>query len=318
MQKQAELVFGEEKKTLALTGIDLAELCGDIFGRIGEVVKRVLQDSESSMEDINEVVLVGGSSRMPVVAFWLQAFLEKAPCVIGPPDEVVAMGAGLYAGIKERKEEIKDLVLTDICPFTLGTSVVNYMDTSRPIMSPVIERNSVLPNARTGFYTNAFDGQNHISVGVYQGESYYCDENIKLGDIEMDILPCRKGEAGFHICFTYDINGILEVEVTDLQQKKKYQQVFTTGSFRMSGEEMERRVRELQAYKLMPQGGIRTKLLLARGERLFTQFTGEKRRIVSEIMREIQAQAAGKDERQMTESLRKAEALFDELEQMER
>lgn len=92
--------------------------------------------------------------------------------MVASPDEVVAIGVGIYAGIKERKQDIRDLVLTDICPFTLGTNVVNYADDDNPIMSAVIERNSVLPCSRTDWYTNAFDNQTKIVVGIYQGRRF--------------------------------------------------------------------------------------------------------------------------------------------------
>ena len=176
-----------EEKTLTLTNITLAELCQDIFDRMGQVITKALQDSQRTIEEMDEIVLVGGSSKMPVIAFYLQTYLGKKPCIIGSPDEVVAIGAGLYAGIKERREEIRDLVLTDICPFSLGTNVVNYSNSDRPLMSPIIERNSILPSSKIGYYTNAYDNQKHLTIGIYQGEAYYCDENTKLGEIEMDI-----------------------------------------------------------------------------------------------------------------------------------
>ena len=101
--------------------------------------------------------------------------------------EIVAMGAGIYAGIKERKEELHDLVLTDTCPFTLGVSVTNYLDRENSVMSPVIERNSILPTSKRGIYTNAFSYQELVTIKVYQGEAYYCRDNLYLGEISMEV-----------------------------------------------------------------------------------------------------------------------------------
>lgn len=193
-QKEASLIFGSEDRTFTLTNMLLAESCQKIFDRITQVVQNALRDSKRTIQEIDEVVLVGGSAKMPVVMLFLQTFLGRKPCMIGSPDEIVALGAGTYAGIKERKQEIRDLVLTDICPFTLGTNVVNYADADRPIMSPIIERNSILPSSKKGYYTNSYDNQSQITIGIYQGEGYYCDDNIKLGSIEMEILPVRKGK----------------------------------------------------------------------------------------------------------------------------
>ena len=312
---ETELVWEAEDKKLPFNNLMLAGLCQEIFDRISQAIEKVLRDSARKIEDVDEIVLVGGSSRMPVVALYLQTLLKKKPRVIGSPDEVVAMGAGIFAGIKERKEDVKDLVLTDICPFTLGVNVANHADEDNPIMSPVIERNSILPCSKTGFYTNAYHNQRHITIGIYQGEAYYCRENIELGAIEMDILPVLKGETRLQVKFSYDINGILEVEVIDLVKKQVEKKVLTCTSLRLSEEELNRRLEELQAYKLMPSGGIRAKLALARGERLFTQLTGIRRMQAADAMAQLQNAIVGQNDQQIANCLRTVEEIFDRLEE---
>lgn len=314
-ESEAELIYGEDKKNLLLNHILLAELSEEIFSRISKAINNVLKDSERTIEDIDEIVLVGGSSKMPVVTFYLQAFLGKKPCVIGKPDEIVAFGVGIYAGIKARKESIKDLVLTDICPFTLGTNINNYTDEKNPIMSPIIERNSILPNSKTRLYTNSYDNQAEIRFGIYQGEEYYCKENIELGSINLKILPVPKGNACLEVTFTYDINGILEVEVIDHQMKQMKRKIITSDNLRMSEEEIEQRLKELKTYKLMPQGGIRTKLVLARGERLFAQLLGKKRQIVADAMSQFQNILTTQNDQQIINKLKEIETLFDALEE---
>ncbi len=316
-RKEAVLIFGPEGQAFTFTNMLLAESCQNLFDRISQAIKNVLRDSRRTIDEIDEVVLVGGSSRMPVIFLFLQTFLGKSPCMIGSPDEIVAAGVGTYAGIKERKQEIRDLVLTDSCPFTLGTNVANHSDHARPIMSPIIERNSILPSSKIGYYTNAYDGQSHISIGIYQGESYYCEDNIELGKIEMDILPVRKGEAMIEVRFTYDINGILEVEVTDRYQNKTERAVVTSRNFRLSEQELEQRLKELNTYKLASSGGIRTRLVLARGERLFAQLLGDERREIVEVMQRLEKIMNEQNDQKIANSLREAEAVFDRLEGLE-
>ena len=313
-QNQSELFWEAGDKRMILTSFLLAGLCQSIFERISQVLTRVLQDSERTVDDIDEIVLAGGSSKMPVVAFYLQSFLKKSPRAIGPPDEVIAMGAGIYAGIKERKQDIRDLVLTDICPFTLGVNVVNLTETDNPIMSPVIERNSILPCCKTGYYTNVYDNQSHIAVGIFQGEAYYCNDNLKLGTINMEIFPLPAGQAQIQICFSYDINGILEVEISDQQMHRLKKKVLTSENLRLSEEELEQRLNELRSYKLMPPGGIRTTLVLARGERLFSQLLGDRRRQVSLAMEQLRQTLSSQNDQKISNSLRAAEKLFDLLE----
>lgn len=313
---ETELVWESEDKKMPLNNLLLAGLGQSMFDRISQVIETALRDSARSIDEIDEIVLVGGSSKMPVVSLYLQTILKRKPSMIASPDEVVAMGVGMYAGIKERKQDIKDLVLTDICPFTLGVNVVNYANNDNPIMSAVIERNSVLPCSKTGYYTNSYDNQCQIDIGIYQGEAYYCNDNLKLGVIEMEILPVKEGEACLEVTFTYDINGILEVEVTDHQMKRMKRKVLTSEKVRMSEEEINRRLEELQAYKLMPRGGIRAKVVMARGERLFSQFLGARRQEIATVMQQIQKAIAGGNDKQLAECLEWATKVFDRLEEL--
>lgn len=313
---ETELVWESEDKKMPLNNLLLAGLGQSMFDRISQVIETALRDSARSIDEIDEIVLVGGSSKMPVVSLYLQTILKRKPSMIASPDEVVAMGVGMYAGIKERKQDIKDLVLTDICPFTLGVNVVNYANNDNPIMSAVIERNSVLPCSKTGYYTNSYDNQCQIDIGIYQGEAYYCNDNLKLGVIEMEILPVKEGEACLEVTFTYDINGILEVEVTDHQMKRMKRKVLTSEKVRMSEEEINRRLEELQAYKLMPRGGIRAKVVMARGERLFSQFLGARRQEIATVMQQIQKAIAGENDKQLAECLEWATKVFDRLEEL--
>lgn len=315
-QDETELVWEAEGRRMPLNNLLLAGLSQSLFDRISQVIDTALRDSARTMEEIDEIVLVGGSSKMPVTALYLQTFLKRKPSMVASPDEVVAMGAGIYAGIKERKENIRDLVLTDICPFTLGVNVVNYADDDNPIMSAVIERNSVLPCSKTDWYTNACDNQRKIVVGIYQGEAFYCNDNLKLGAIEMEIQPVREGQTRLKVCFTYDINGILEVEVTDctnpgLERTKR--KVLASENLRLSEEEIERRLKELRTYKLMPCGGIRTKMVMARGERLYAQTLGARRQQVSITLQKIQQAVATHNDQLIAKCLKEAEEVFDRL-----
>lgn len=312
---ETELIWEAEDKRIPMTNLLLAGLGQGLLDRISQVVGTALRDSERSIEEIDEIVLVGGSSKMPVIALYLQSIFKRKPSVIASPDEVVAMGAGIYAGIKERKQDIKDLVLTDICPFTLGTNVVNYADSDNPIMSSVIERNSVLPCSKTRYYTNSYDNQRQITIGIYQGEAFYCNDNLELGAIDMDILPVKKGEACLEVCFSYDINGILEVEVKDHQTKQLKRKVLTSENLRLSEEELNRRLEELRTYKLMPCGGIRTKMVLARGERLYAQLLGARRQQVAMVMQQIQQAVGSGNDQQIAKCLKEADEIFDRLEE---
>lgn len=302
------------EKKITLDNVLLTKLGQDLFDRMAFVVKHVLSDSGRTVEDVDEIILVGGSSKMPSVSFFLQMAFGKVPHAAASPDEIVAIGAGIYAGIKERKEEIRDLVLTDICPFTLGINVINYADQNNSIMSPIIERNSILPTSKKGFYTNAVDYQPKIRIAVYQGEEYFCKDNIYLGELEIDVKRKKKGENSIEVCFTYDIDGILLVEVTDRESKRKEERVLTSGTSRMLEGEIGKRVEELKTYKLAPMGDARTKLVLARGERLFTQMLGERRQLISQVMGKLHEAMGTQNDQKIINCVKEAEKIFDYLE----
>lgn len=316
-QEETELVWEAEDKRMPLNNLLLAGLSQSLFDRMNRVIGTALRDSARSIDEIDEIVLVGGSSKMPVVALYLQTQLKRRPGMVASPDEVVAMGAGIYAGIKERRQEIRDLVLTDICPFTLGVSVVNYADEDKPVMSAVIERNSILPCSKMNWYSNSHDDQEKIEIGIYQGEAFYCEDNLKLGEINMKVRPVKKGRNKLKVCFTYDINGILEVEVTDCtdeEAKQTKKKVLVSENLRLSEAELSRRLEELQAYKLLPCGGTRTAMVLARGERLFSQTLGAKRKEVVAMMEKIQQALASRNDQVVVNCLKEAEEVFDRLE----
>lgn len=289
-KKAALLQMDIENETMAviLNNEIIIECCADLFERMAGAVKHALRDSGYSMEDIDNVVLAGGSGKMPVVSYFLQNLLGKNPVMIGSPDEIIARGAGIYAGIKARNAEIKDMLLTDICPFTLGVGVQNFNNPKNHSMSPVIERNSVLPVSRTKLYTNAGDGQSEIKIVVYQGESFDCSDNLCLGKIEIDIEKSRLHEASISVTFSYDINGILIVDVEDNKTSNHKQQVFMNEGINLSEEEIKKKREELKKYKISANGNMKDKLLLARGNRLYQELTGINRERVAAAMQQFE------------------------------
>lgn len=136
---------GDFQKKMELTNKKLIQISMSLFHRLLVPVKAVLNDGQKERLEISKVVLVGGSCKMPTVQQYLRHYLPYGQMTVMDPDHMIAAGVGVYAGIKERNEEVKDLLLTDICPFTLGTGLHNEADVSRPIMAPIIDRNSVLP-----------------------------------------------------------------------------------------------------------------------------------------------------------------------------
>ncbi len=307
-----------EDKAIVLNNEVLITCCSTLFDRIETVVKHALRDSGYHAIDIDEIILAGGSSKMPIVSYFLHNLLGKEPVMIGSPDEVIAQGAGIYAGIKARNEEIRDMLLTDICPFTLGVGTHNPSNNGHFNMSPIIERNSVLPISKTRTYTNVHNMQKKVKFNIYQGEAFDCADNLCLGSIIIDIAPMMANEAVVNVTFAYDINGILVVDVEDGFSTNKKQAIFKSEGMNLSQKEIAQKIELLKQYKSDFSGDERDKLLLARAERLYQELTGINRVRIAKAMEDYEYVISVNDKhakhilrQQITAMLDRFEEFFD-------
>lgn len=272
-----QVKMDEFEGTLTLSRKQLIDLAAELFNRMSIPIKRVLADAKIPGEQLEMAVLVGGSCKMPVVRQYLQYLLKDVKLTTARPDHMIALGAGVYAGIKERNSEIKDMLLTDICPFSLGIASYNEGDPENDFMSVMIERNSPLPiSIEHPFYT-IVDNQDKLWVRVFQGESLYTKNNLKLGDIMIHVPPAPKGEGRISIRFTYDINGLLVVDVTEKRTGKKEQLVIMNEENNILQEELDAKLKALEQLKIHPRDMEENQLLLARGEKIFRQSTEQMR-----------------------------------------
>ena len=262
----------------------LVEISAVLFTRLKEVVMHALRDAGITMKEIDRIVLAGGTCKMPVVRQYIAQTFGKEPVFAIEPDEIVAMGAGIYAGMKERCEEIRDIVLTDICPFTLGVGTVDSNNEKDLLMSPVIERNSVLPVSKIGYYVTVYDNETRLRMNVFQGESLRCSQNLELGWLDIEVPPAPRGAEGVRVRFTYDINGILQVDAEN-SRGESVSRVFLNKRVHMSEEELERRMLELEHIKQNPREEEKNQLIFAKAERLYSECLGADRATITALIR---------------------------------
>lgn len=223
---------------------------------------------------------------MPVVQQYLEYLLKRKDIEVREPDHMVAYGCGVYAGIKERNEDVKDMLLTDICPFSLGVGVMNHQNRDKPLMSFVIERNSPLPVSREEMYVTASDYQTEMEFRIYQGESMYVKDNIVLGEILFRVPPLPRGEVQCFIRFTYDINGVLEVEGRVPVTEEKKHIIIVHKELEMTEEEIAGKLKEFEKLKVNPEENEENRYVLEWGQRLFVQCAQEELR--SDIVKRLQ------------------------------
>jgi len=257
--------------------------CQLLLAQLRRPIERSLKDANSRLSEISEVVLVGGATKLGIVRKFVTKLFGRFPNVSLNPDEVVALGAAIQGAMKERNEAIREIVMTDVCPFTLGTDVVvgregGYMEAGH--FFPIIERNTVIPVSRTERLYTANDMQRAIKVEILQGESRFSKNNIKLGEVEVLVPRKKAGEEAVDITYTYDINSILEVVVKVVSTGESKRIVLKKDDVTMTDEEIDARFEELASLKIHPREEEENKLLLFRGERLYEESIGDARRLI--------------------------------------
>ena len=317
-QKSVLMVCAGEDgvRSLTLTNEWLIRRSTELFKRLTAPIRQALRDGGVSPGDVDDLVMVGGSSRMPAVREYVSRTLGLEPAsgawgdAFGP-DTAVALGAGICAGMKNRAPDLRELVLTDVCPFTLGIDVHNRADPRNPLLSPIIERNSVLPTSKVQNYCTVRDGQTVLEVNVYQGEGRYTRDNTLLGSLKVHVPAAPQGQETIDVRFTYDINGILEVDVIPRAGQSAHLLLKNEG---LSPDEVRRRTLELASLKRHPREDAVNRALTARGERLYAATVGDLRQRVGAALDWFQQQLACQEALRIAKAARKVSEFFDQVE----
>ncbi|MBI5495894.1 MAG: molecular chaperone DnaK [Deltaproteobacteria bacterium] len=227
---------GPKHLQITLTRGKLEAMCSDIFKRLFDPTKKCLADAKMKPSEIDEVVLVGGSTRIPKVQDMVKEFFGKEPNRSVNPDEVVALGAAVQGGVLTG--EVKDLLLLDVTPLSLG------IETLGGVMTALIQRNTTIPTKKTEVFSTASDSQTSVEVHVLQGEREMARDNRTLGKFHLDgIPPAPRGVPQIEVTFDIDANGILHVNAKD-RATSRDQHITITASSGLSKEEIEKKVRE--------------------------------------------------------------------------
>jgi molecular chaperone DnaK len=231
---------GPKHLDMVLTRAKFEELTADLVERCVGPFNQALQDAGLKPSDLDDVILVGGATRMPCIQNLVRRLVGKEPRRDINPDEVVAMGAAIQAGVL--KGELKDIVLIDVIPITLG------VETLGGVFTPIIERNTAIPVRRSEIFTTAADGQTTVEIHVLQGERPLAKDNRSLGRFHLTgIPPAPRGVPQIEVTFDVDANGILNVTAKDLATGNQ-QSITITGSTNLTREEIERMIKEAEMH----------------------------------------------------------------------
>jgi molecular chaperone HscC len=310
------LVWQDKTWEMEVTTDSFDTLAEPLLARLREPVLRSLRDSNIRAEDLAAVVLVGGATRMPVVRRAVTRMFGRFPSNAVNPDEAVAIGAAVQAGLKARDAALKEVVLTDVCPYSLGIEVAergpkNSIRTG--LFAPIIERNTLIPASRVHSFSTMADNQRVVEIKVFQGEARMVDQNIFLGELKVPVPPAPAGHVSFDVRFTYDINGLLEVDVLVEKTGQRHELVIADGEVTSSADFDERRA-ALAALKQHPRESDANAQALARAARCYEDYLGDKRQHVAHLIAQFEAVLDGQDPRQIEQARQQFLAALDALE----
>jgi len=265
---------------VTMTRAEAEVLWAPLLDRLRAPTLRALRDAGLGPAAVNDVLLVGGATRMPCVIRLASQIFDRVPDRRLPPDEAVALGAAVQAALKEGHAAVDDVVVTDVAPFTLGIAVAADFGGQqiRGMFAPIIDRGTVIPTSRVKPFSTMSDNQKEILVEVFQGEHASCEKNRRLGQYSLRGLPPGPaGSQSIDVRFSYDLNGLLEVDMTILATGKRETLVVEQTPGRLSAKQIDDARKALERLKFHPREALPNTTAMARADALYIELVGPPR-----------------------------------------
>ena len=298
MQAEVQVNVGNRMAAAAITRQEFQEAAKPLMARLRQPLERALRDAKLHPSQIDSIILVGGATRMPVIRNTIAQLFGRIPKASVNPDEAIARGAAVQAALLARDSNVEEVVLTDVMPFSLGVEVSEQLpdgSVTHGIFSPIIERNMPVPVSRVAGYSTMNDRQTAITLRVLQGESVLASENLELGQLEVRVPPRRAGEVNIDVRFSYDANGLLDVDVSNEDLNIKVNQTFRHNSINLSEEEVQAALERLAALKVHPREQQENIYLLEKGKRLYEEYLGEQRQAIGRAVMQFERTLESQD-----------------------
>ncbi len=279
-QTSVKMTHDGREFQLDLNEAELERICAPLLARLRHPVERALRDANLQLAELDRIVLAGGATRMPIVRKLVARMFGRFPETEINPDEVVALGAAVQAGLKMKHAALDEVVMTDVAPYSMGIDTTRQLadgSLSHGHFDPVIERNSTVPVSRVKRYYPLQDGQQGLDLQVFQGEARLARDNIHLGNLKIPLPGGTRDQSAVDVRFTYDVNGLLQVEATVLQTQQQHVLLIEGNPGLLSESEIASRLAALSALKIHPRDRLEYRTLLARSERMYQQLRGPQR-----------------------------------------
>ena len=287
-----------------------------ILERIEAPIRRALGDANLTRDQIDQVLLIGGATRMPCFRDYVERTFKRTPVAEINPDEAVAIGAAVQAGLIENNAAVDDLVITDVCPFTLGIEVCRQVgdELANLYFLPIIDRNTTIPASRVRRVQTVSYGQKSVDLSIYQGEGRKVTDNLLIGSFQAKGIP--EGPAGqeVDVRFTYDLNGVLEVEATIVATGCKVSHVLTRYAKELGPEQLKAALLQLQHLKVHPRDQLPSQNTLKRAERIYSELPPRLRDQLGEFIVQFEAALLSQDPKIVENVRQELESFLDRVE----
>lgn len=281
-------------------------------------IERAMRDANLPPQDIDDIVLVGGSTRMGLFRSTVGRMFGRLPSCHIDPDTVVAHGAAIQAGLKARDSALDDMVLTDVCPYTLGTGILNEDSPGQgDYFMPIIERNTVVPVSIVRQVCTASDNQTELNIGIYQGENRFVNKNVYLGEVNVKVPKGARGKESVDVRYSYDMNGLLEVDITVISTQKTSNMLIEHSPGSLSEEERKKSLKKMAQLKFHPREDEANRALLARGERLYESSLGERRDGIAQLLNNFDKVLDSQNQTEIKKAQQKLKEILDRLDNEE-
>lgn len=312
-----EYVIRGEARPVSITREKFDEITDELLKRLRMPIQRAISDASLRADDLHRIITVGGATRMQAVRGLITRLFKRFPEHSIDPDHVVALGAAVQAGLAARHAALDDVVMTDVCPFTLGYEVSvplgpNQWEAGH--FSPLIERNTVVPASRANEISPLEQHQREINLMIYQGESPFVRDNVRIGQLRVPLPADVKADKTVEVRYTYDTSGILEVEATPVATKKTLRLVIEGTPGTLTRAEIDKRLKELAALKIHPRDEQENAAIIARLRAAYENSLGDQRHHVGHILAQFEAVLHTHDKRQIQDARAQIEEILSRFE----
>lgn len=308
-------LLGEERE-FSLNQATFDDVTKKLMERIYRPIDRSLYDANLGPDQIDRVILVGGATRMGSIRSAAAKIFKRLPERNINPDHAIALGAAIQAGLADKHSALDDMVMTDVAPFSMGIES-NHHEGEHVIhgaFAPILERNTILPASRNSFFSTAADNQTKIDVRIYQGESAMARDNILIGEMTVPVPPKPKGQESIEVRFTYDVSGLLAVDVKVLSMDKTLSTVIDNLAGAMSESEKRARLKDMERLKVAPRDQAENTAVLESLKHLFEMLLGADRDYIRSLLGRFEAALDTQDPKKIAAARKEISEIINDIE----